>query len=326
MSIKKQAISEKTKIIAFVILLMPHFAWSGQYPDKPVTVVVGYSAGGPTDTLFRIIGEGLAKKWNQPVIIQNKPGATSTIAIGYAAKAKPDGYTLVALANDFVASRFIFDQLPYNPDKDIEPIGMVAYTPNVLVVPPGSEYPDYDAFISDVKGNPGKYSYSTTGVGSTSHLAVGSYINRTGIDVTHIPYKGFADSLSDLVSGRIDFAIPSLSSVMTHLKSGKLKALAVASEKRSNLTPSIPTFAEKGIANFSIQTWYALAAPSGTNKVMLEKINKDLNDVLGDSAVIEKIHAQGADVKQLTIEQTKQVISDDVGVARETVKTLDLKR
>ncbi|MHC8944456.1 Bug family tripartite tricarboxylate transporter substrate binding protein [Advenella incenata] len=323
---RKKINSGKTKVIAAVMLLGPHCAWSAQYPDKPVTVVVGYSAGGPTDTLFRIIGEGLAKKWNQPVIIQNKPGATSTIAIGYAAKSKPDGYTLVALANDFVASRFIFDQLPYNPDKDLEPIGMVAYTPNVLVVPPGSKYSDYDDFIADVKTKPGKYSYSTTGVGSTSHLAVGSYINRTGINVAHIPYKGFADSLSDLVSGRIDFAIPSLSSVMTHLKSGKLKALAVASEKRSNLIPSVPTFAEKGIANFSIQTWYALAAPSGTSPDMLEKINNDLNEVLGNNAVIEKIHAQGADIKLLTIDQTKQVIRDDVGVARETVKTLDLKR
>lgn len=323
---RKAIVSVIKKSMGAAVLLIPQIVCAAAYPEKPVTIVVGYSAGGPTDTLFRIVAEGLAKKWKQPVIVQNKPGATSTIAIGYAAKSRPDGYTLVAIANDFVASRFIFDQLPYDPDKDIEPIGMVAYTPNVLVVAPDSAYPDYETFFSKMKSEPGAHSFSTTGVGSTSHLAVGMYMNRTGIEVTHVPYKGFSDSISDLVSGRIDFAIPSLSSVMTLLNAGKLKALAVASKERSRLMPTIPTFAEKSVKNFAVQTWYALAAPTGTDSAVLEKINSDLNEVLGDQDVVGKIHAQGADVKALPIEGIKTVINDDVSAAKASLKVLNLKR
>lgn len=300
-------------------------AQASGYPDKPVKIVVGYAAGGPTDTITRIISDALAKKWGVSIIVENKPGATSTIATNYLANSQPDGYTLGAIANDFIASRFVYPDLKYDPEKDITPIGMMAITPNVLVVPKSSGYTTYRDFARDLAKSAGSWSYSSTGVASTSHLAAEKFKVLTGLDASHIPYKGFAPSLPDLMTGRINFAIPSLSSVRTHIEAGNLVPLAVIGKNRTGFLPDTPTFEEEGVKDFSLQTWYALAGPSGIPQDILEKINHDLNDVLKDGEVVEKLRNQGAEIEPMSIAQITGYIEKDLATTSELLKGLNIE-
>lgn len=299
-------------------------AQAAQFPEKPVRVVVGYSAGGPTDTIVRIVSDELAKKWGVPVIVENKPGATSTIATGYVAAAEPDGHTLVALANDFVASRFVYPELRYDAKKDIALIGMLAITPNVLVVSKDAAHSNYSDFATALKQSGDSWVYSSTGVASTSHLAVERYKQVTGFQANHVPYKGFAPSLPDLMTGRIDFAIPSLSSVRTHIEAGALVPLAVVGSERSQFLPDTPTFEEAGVKDFNIQTWYALAAPSGVSDEIREQINRDLNSVLSSEEVAEKIRNQGTDIALMSVEEIEAFVEADVKTVESLIKTLDI--
>lgn len=299
-------------------------ATASNYPNKPVRMVIGYSAGGPTDTITRIVSDALSKKWGVPIIVENKPGATSTIATTFVANAEPDGYTLGALANDFVASRFVYPDLKYDADKDITPIGMLAVTPNVLVVPKGSGYTRYEDFARDLSKANGDWSYSSTGVASTSHLAAEQFKRLSGYQANHVPYKGFAPSLPDLMSGRINFAIPSLSSVRTHIDAGNLVALAIIGPEPSRFLPNTPTFEEKGIRDFDLQTWYALAGPSGMSQDILQKINLDLASVLADDAVVEKIRNQGTDVSAMSLDEIATYIHKDVEATRELMTDLKI--
>lgn len=298
---------------------------AADFPEKPVRMVVGYAAGGPTDTIVRIVSDELGKKWGVPVIVENRPGATSTIATGYVAGAEPDGHTLVALANDFVASRFVYPDLKYDAERDIKLIGMLAVTPNVLVVPKDTVYSDYSEFAKALEENGDSWSYSSTGIASTSHLAVERYKQLTGFQANHVPYKGFAPSLPDLMTGRIDFAIPSLSSVRTHIEAGALVPLAVVGSERSRFLPDTPTLEEEGVKDFNIQTWYALGAPSGVSDDILEKINRDLNSVLSSEDVAERIRNQGTDISLMSVNEIRKFVEDDVATVENLIKALDLE-
>lgn len=311
-------------VMAAAALYVPS-TQAATFPQKPVRIVVGYAAGGPSDTIVRIVSEQLGKKWGVPVIVENKPGATSTIATGYVAAAQPDGHTLVALANDFVASRFVYPELKYDAEKDIALIGMLAITPNVLVVSKESEHKNYSDFAKALKESAGSWSYSSTGVASTSHLAAERYKLLTGFEASHIPYKGFAPSLPDLMTGRIDFALPSLSSVRSHIDAGALVPLAVVGSERSRFLPDTPTFEEVGVKDFNIQTWYALGAPSGVSDEILEQINRDLNSVLSSEETAEKIRNQGTEVSLMSREEINRLVANDVETVESLIKALDIQ-
>lgn len=311
-------------VMAAAALYVPS-TQAATFPQKPVRIVVGYAAGGPSDTIVRIVSEQLGKKWGVPVIVENKPGATSTIATGYVAAAQPDGHTLVALANDFVASRFVYPELKYDAEKDIALIGMLAITPNVLVVSKESEHKNYSDFAKALKESAGSWSYSSTGVASTSHLAAERYKLLTGFEASHIPYKGFAPSLPDLMTGRIDFALPSLSSVRSHIDAGALVPLAVVGSERSRFLPDTPTFEEAGVKDFNIQTWYALGAPSGVSDEILEQINRDLNSVLSSEETAEKIRNQGTEISLMSREEINRLVANDVETVESLIKALDIQ-
>lgn len=318
----KKSILTLTVVSAFT---MAPAAQAADYPTKPVRLVVGYAAGGPSDTITRIVSDALAKKWDVPVIVENRPGATATIATGYVANSAADGYTLAIIANDFIASRFVYPELKYDAEKDITPIGMLAITPNVLVVSKESGYTNYKDFARDLVAANGDWSYSSTGVASTSHLAAEQFKKLTGYQANHIPYKGFAPSLPDLMTGRINFAVPSLSSVRTHIDAGNLVPLAIIGRDRSRFLPDTPTFEEEGVSNFDLHTWYALAGPAGVNQDILLKINQDLNDVLKDEEVVEKIRNQGTEVIPMSLEEIADHINEDLKTTSELVKGLSIE-
>lgn len=315
-----------TKASCAVLALVSSLAQANDYPKKPITFLVGYAAGGPSDTLTRIVSDELARKWGVPIIVDNRPGATATIATAAAAKSKADGYTFLVIANDFVASRFTHARLSYDPVTDIAPIGLMSVTPNVLVVSDTSGYKRYGDFYKDFSIKHADWSYSSTGVGSTSHLAVEIFSKLTGKAANHVPYKGFAPSLPDLMTGRINFAIPSLASVNSQFTTGRLIPLAVAGTKRSIFLPQVPTFDEVGVRGFNVQTWYGLAAPAGLPAHIKQKVTDDLNEVLRNPNVIKKIQEQGSETNPISTTVFEKMIADEVAFTADLLKGLNVQQ
>lgn len=299
-------------------------AVAAEYPERAVTIMVGYAAGGPSDAAARIVGEALSTLWNQPVVIENRPGATATLATAQVTKAKADGYTLLMAANDLVSSRFTYAKLPYDPDTALAPVGLVVQTPNVLVVPDASPIRSVSDLVETARRQPEKYSYSSTGSGSTSHLAAEIFVQKTGVKINHIPYKGFAQALPDLLGGRIDLSFPSLTSVMEQIRAGKLRAIAVATVQRSALLPNTPTFAQAGIPDYRVRTWYGIMAPSQTPKEIIQRVNADLRKVLTQPEVQKKMLALGSEASPTTPSEFEALIRDEVKVTATLASKLQL--
>lgn len=299
-------------------------ASSSSFPDKPVTLVVGYVPGGPADTLARKVANELSKIWKQSVVVENKPGATATIANAYVAKATPNGYTLLVAANDYVTSKYVIDALPYKMGKSHVAIGMIASAPNIAAVPSKSEIKTPEQFLEWVKkGN--NLTYASTGVGSTSNLAGEMFKKLTGANILHIPYKGVGQWLPDFISGRITMAFPSLPSVTSLIEAKQIRVIAVANKKRSSLLPDTSTFEEAGLHDFDISTWWGLLAPRNTPASIVNKINSDLNAVLKTGEVKTAWQRLGVEAVPQTPAQFADVINKDDQTLKSMVSILNLK-
>jgi tripartite-type tricarboxylate transporter receptor subunit TctC len=275
------------------------------WPKRPVTIVVGFSAGGTTDIIARLLGQELSKTWGQPVIVDNRPGAGGNIAAGLTARAKPDGYTLFMGSNGpLAANSSLFKSLPFDSLKDFSPISMVADVPNMLIVNPRvMPVSSFKEFIALTKANPGKYFFGSTGHGTASHLSAELLKMESGIDVTHVPYKG-AVALNDLLGGEsVQFMFATIPSVIQHVRSGKLRAIAVTSRQRSSTAPDVPTIAESGFPGFEASAWFGLVGPAGMSRELTHKIQEDIGGILKRKVIHDKFIAQGADPRNLTPEQ-----------------------
>lgn len=266
------------------------------YPDKPIRIVVPYPPGGFNDTMARLMGSKLHKAWGQPVIVENRPGAGTILGTEAGAKAAPDGYTLVVAGFPLVVNQYLYTKLPYDAKKDFSPVILGGQTPNLLVVRADSPFKSMADLLAAAKAAPGKLNYASAGNGTSLHLAMEYFKNVTGTDMNQIPYKGSAPMVTDLLGGQVDVMFDNLPNALPHVKAGKMRALAVTSPRRLPELPDVPTVAEQGYPGFDVYVWYGLAAPKGTPRPVLDKLNAELQNALKAEDVQSTFAAQGVEV------------------------------
>lgn len=265
---------------AAALALPGALAQSADYPNKPVKVIVAFTAGGTTDILTRAVSQKLTERLKQSFVVDNKPGAGGNLGTELAARAAPDGYTLIVNSVGPIAvNPTLYKKLNINPLTDLVPVVQIADVPNVLVVHPSVPAKTVDEFVAYAKANPGKLNYGSTGIGTSSHLSGYMLGKRSGAEYTHVPYKG-AEALKDLLAGRIHFMFATIPSVIAHIQAGSLRAVAVTSTKRSRSMPDVPTVAERGFPGFEAGSWFGFFAPKGTPEPVIAALNKAVNESL----------------------------------------------
>jgi len=282
-----------------------------KYPSKPITIVVSTPAGGGADAFARYVAQGLGAKFGQSVIVENKAGGNGSIASEYVARAAPDGYTLML---GYTATHGISPALlkqRYDPIKDFEPIGMIAISPTLMVANNTLPIKNTKELIAYIKAKPNSVSYASAGNGSAPHFAGELFKLSTGTDILHVPYKGASPAITDTIAGTTQLMFPSLYSAFPHVSAGTLRALGIAGERRSKSMPDVPTLTEQGIPDVNVQQWYALFAPAKTPKSIVQLLNREMNLILKDPAVVKKIEDQGAEVETTTPEQLKQYVEKE---------------
>ena len=291
-----------------------------KYPDKPVRLVVPFPPGGPTDLIARVVAVGMAADLGQQIIIDNKGGAGGNVGTDLVAKAKPDGYTLLfGTAATHGINVSLYKNLPYDPVKDFEAVALVGLAPMALIVSPGMPRTLKD-LIARLKAEPGKWSYPSSGNGTTNHLASELFKTRTGADVLHVPYRGTGPALQDLLAGRHAFMFGTLGPVMEHIRAGQLVPLGLMADKRSTVMPDIPTMAEAGLPDFVGGTWNVVAAPAGTPKAIVDRLNAAVNRALADPTLGERLKALNMEASDAsTPATTKAFIEAEIAKWRELV-------
>jgi tripartite-type tricarboxylate transporter receptor subunit TctC len=263
------------------------------YPVKPVRVIVPFSAGGATDIVTRIVGQKLSEAWGQTIVVDDRAGASGNIGGDLAAKATPDGYTLFMTSGSIVtANQHLFKKMPFNVEKDLAAVTNVASGPQALVVNPGFAAKNIKELIAMAKAKPKLLTFGSAGFGTQTHLAAENFIYTAGIDVVHVPYKGEAPAIADLLGGQIQFVTPNLAAAIAFVKQGKLRALGVTSKQRSTQLPDVPAIAET-LPGFENLGWFGIMVPAGTPKAIIEKINKDITKVLQSADVRKRLEDLG---------------------------------
>ena len=274
-----------------------------QFPSKPVKLMVGASPGGGTDIVARMLGNELAETMKQPFVVDNKPGASNTIAADITAKSPPDGYTLLVATTTGQAIAPHLMKLGFDPLKDLTPVALVMVVPNVLIVGPAVTAKDVKEMVAQMKAKPGTFNYASSGSGSTQHLAGEAFKKLAGVQMTHIPYKGSSQAHLDLISGNAQLMFDTTSSAIGQIKGGKVRALAVTSAKRSPELPDVPTLAEAGFPGLEMTTWYGVFAPAGTPKDVVARLNAEIMKALQAPEVKTRIAGLAGEPGTLTIEQ-----------------------
>ena len=267
------------------------------YPSKPITMVVPFSAGGTTDILARIVGQALGTELGQTIIIDNKPGAGGNIGGQAASRAPADGYTLfMGTVGTHAINQALYKKMPFDPIKDFAPLSRVANVPNLLVAHPSQPFKTVPELIAYAKANPGAVNFGSSGSGSSIHLSGELFKSMANVDMVHVPYKGSAPAVTDLLGNQIGIMFDNMPSAIQHVRSGKLRPIAVTTAKRSPELPDVPTIAEAGVPGYEATSWFGLCAPANTPAPVMDKLHAALTKVLKDPAVIKKIGDQGGEV------------------------------
>lgn len=309
-------ISKARCSVALASLAVSTFAFSSaaqaEYPDRPVRIVVGFSAGGTTDVIARIIAKELTEELGQTFVVENKPGAGSNIAADMVARSKNDGYTLNFMAVTSTINQTLYKNLNFDVIKDFAPIAMGAIVPNILVVNPKVPAKTVQELVAYAKANPGKMAFASSGSGTSIHMAGEMFKMQAGIDVLHVPYKGSAPAITDLIGGQVDYDFDNMPSALPHVQSGKLRALAVTTKERSPSAPDVPTMMESGFPDFDVSSWFGLTAPAGTPPEILEKLNAAVVKAQ-DSAALKHTYQQiGAEGSKMTQAEFAKFVNDEV--------------
>ena len=284
-------------VAASLLAIVAGAAHAQIWPTKPITLVVTYPAGGGADTMARLIAPKLGEALGQPVIIENKPGASGQIGASAVAKAAPDGYTLMLDASSFAVNPALFPRLPYDSDKAFRPVGVIALFPNVLLVNPSVPAASVKELVALAKAKKNGVSYASSGNGSAQHLAGAMFESAAGVDMLHVPYKGGAPALNDVIGGQVPVFFGNLASTLQHVQAGKLKPLAVTSARRSPILPAVPTMAEAGVAGYEVYEWNALFAPAGTSEAIIGKLAAALQKTLDAADVKARIAQLGGEIQ-----------------------------
>jgi tripartite-type tricarboxylate transporter receptor subunit TctC len=282
------------------------------YPQKPIKIIVPYPPGGTTDLLVRTINARLQQALGQPVVIENRGGASGTIGADAVAKSAPDGYTLLIGAAHQTIAQSVFPKLPYSIATDLAPITLMAMVPNVLVVHPAVPARSVAQFIEISKRQPDKYSYGSVGPGTAHHLIGEMFKLQTGASLIHVPYKGSGPAVVDLIGGQIDAMFDSMPSALPHVKAGKTRALGVTTAKRSSALPDVPTLDEAGVKGFDVGTWFGLFAPAGTPHAIIARLNKEVAAALAEPSVRKQLLEQGVEPSTSTPAELKARVDKDL--------------
>lgn len=312
-------------IAAVAALVPPASHAQADYPAKPVKIVVGYQAGGPTDAVARLVATQLQKALGQPFIVENKPGAGSNLASEMVAAAPPDGYTLMLAAAPITMNGLLYKGLKWDVQKSFEPVSLIMSAPSVLAVAPNVPAKSLQELIALAKKEPGRLSFGSTGNGGTPHVAGEVFKQRAGIDVVHVPYKGSAGSLQDLMSGQISMSFVTSVSAMPLLKAGKIRPIAVAAPKRLPSLKDVPTMAEAGLADFESDSWSGLFAPKGTPTAIVAKLHGAVAKAVKAQDVREQLESQGAIVVGSSPAEFQQTIKREVDHWAKLLPTINVK-
>jgi tripartite-type tricarboxylate transporter receptor subunit TctC len=314
--------------IALLVAASTAGAWAQSYPTRPVKIVVGFAPGSATDTLARIVAEAFTRSMGQPFVVENKPGAGGSIGAAQVKEAPADGYTLVAAGSGpFGINPAVQANLPYDAVRDFELIGNIVLTPQAIVVSSTTPWKTLREFVAAAKAKPGDIPYASLGKGSTSHLAMAAFASTAGIELNHIPFKGSGDAQAAILSGQVPVMSDTIPGVLTQVKAGKLRALAVAIPRRSQFLPDVPTVAEEGWAGFESVGWIGLAAPAKTPAPILDKLNAEIRKMLADPAVKAKFEQLAFEPVGDSRAQFTAFVKSEIAkwsqVARATGSTLD---
>jgi len=299
---------------------------SRAYPDQPIKIVVPFAPGGSNDTLARIVAERLASRLKQPVLVDNRPGAGGNIGAEIVAKAAPDGYTLVmGSIGTHATNGLIYPSMPFDTEKDFAPVTLVAAVTLVLVVHPSLPARSTRDLIALLKADPGKYNYASGGIGASQHLAAELFKYQTHTQMMHVPYKGSAGALADLLSGRVPIMFADLPLVLSHIRGGALRALAVGDLERSPELPDVPTIAESGVPGYDANAWYGLFAPAGTPPAIVDRLQKEVAGILAEPGIRQRLKEIGARPGGMTPGDFREFQKKEIARWRKVVETAQIK-
>ena len=306
--------------IGLAVAMSGGAAMAQAWPAKPISLIVPFPPGGTTDVLARALADKLTLGLGQTVIVESKPGAGATIGADYVAKAKPDGYTLLVGAVHHTIASSVYKKLPYDFQKDLAPITTIALVPNVLVVNANTPAKNVAELVALAKAKPGQYNYGSNGNGTAQHLIGTQFQNLTGTDLVHVPYKGSGPLATDLLGGQINMSFDTVTPVLQHIKSGKLRALAVTTAKRSSALPDVPTLEEAGLKGFDIGTWFGVLAPVATPKDVLARLSAEMVKVIQSPDFRKRMEEIGAEPIGNSAEQMAQQIRGETEKFAKLVK------
>ena len=325
---RRSLVLATTAAAALLALASPGaFAQGPTYPARPITMVVPFPPGGPTDLIARVIALKLGEQMGQTILVDNRAGANGNIGALLVAKAQADGYTLLYNTSSITLSPALYKNVAYNVQKDFAPVALVAVVPLALVINPLIPANTVAEFIAYAKAHPGKLSYGSAGNGNVTHLAAFQFVQANGLDATHVPYKGSAPADVDLVGGQIEFMTDTVNSVMGFVRSKSMKMLAVTTAKRMSLFPNVPTLAESGMPGFEVGAWQGVMVPAGTAPAVIERLNTEINKALNSPDVRARLAQQGAEPLGSTPQEyaayVKKELARWAGVVKATGVTLD---
>lgn len=309
---------------ALVLLMVAGFAVTGHaenYPDRPIRLIVPFSPGGTSDLVARIMATKLGEELSQTVIVDNRDGAGSTLGVSIAARATPNGYTLLVAHNALAINQTLYSKLPYNALKDLDAISKLGISPSVVVVNNKLPVNNMKELLALAKKEPGKLNYGSAGVGSAGHLAVALLEHVAGVKFTQVPYKGGGPSVTATIAGEVQFCVPVMGSAANHVKAGRLKMLAVTSSKRSQAFPDVPTVQEAGAPGYVFEAWFGLFGPAGLPKPVIAQLNQASAKALAMADVRDQFARQGIDAEPSTPAELTKILRDDTATWAKIIKS-----
>jgi tripartite-type tricarboxylate transporter receptor subunit TctC len=309
-----------SKIFCLIALLSAIFSGNAiaqttglkDYPDRSVKFIVPFPPGGAADVFARLVAQKLTEKWKQTVLVENKPGAGGRIATQFVGTAPADGYTFLVVTVGHAVNPSLYKNLPYNTEKDFKTVAMLADLPSMLVVNTELPVTNIKELVALAKAQPGKLTYASSGNATTSHVAAAMLASAENLDLVHVPYKGSAPAITDMISGRVNIMIDPIATALPHVKSGKLKALAISTPKRSPLVPELPTIAESGVPGYDFSAWFLLLAPSGVPDTLIGKVNADILDAMKDPELTKTYATRGAQAGVGTPSELSKFLTNEI--------------